>query len=756
MMTEFDALSQVSPITIPSQSVTEISSLNVSAPGGNIQPLLGYHALVGAATFRVPSPARSIGSSAASSTGSGAARARAQRYRERAAQLDRQAEEEERELFELGIVEDVESFERQTLHSAANHPLPNPVASPRVYGMDPAAQQQIDQAAEVIRAGQREVEQASMLLQAQAQRQAGQVASAQLEFERVQQQQIVEAARMAQQQLELRNQFEADALARRSEIVDAQSQFHRAQMQLNIQRQQVELREQEIRVRQEEIQRMRAEFTTSLTPTAQQTAQHPPPKAKQQAWVPTVPKVPNPLKAAFPPTAPMNKAAAQFIPFATPQFPQNYPNNPFHFIGEQPPLTGDGSYHTAAEPQDQAGVAGWDDWDENWRPAPTAGEWATPSTRHPPRYREKELKLKAMPTAKSSLDWWFSTAGRVKAAAARDDDSTQHWLAQVRDPTIPIEVLAIPGSFFSVDSLISSAVDDVVTGALKSEFQREELRLNLIGRSLSGRVKLRMIMGQFDIPLENSRDQAVRCISQVHLTGGFQGVKPFLASWDEVVLQGGGTITEFQLRSNFRAQLRGVPEFDLDCLLYDRLDPASAERTYASLRRAVDAVVENRRCAAIEQELVPGRRAAASTGSGAAATTPVSPVISKQPSAKAANAAPAVKAVGKSSVRPKSEPRSAAELKGMQCYAFRDGRCEKGASCQYSHEVFPKPKAKLAATRPPGKAKAASTAKPSRAGSTPRADAQICYDFQSTRGCTRHNCKFVHVAKAAIGAAVQS
>ena len=243
----YDALSQVSPITAGSNVViSNISSLNAGTTEPH--PPLGYHAMVAAVSSRQASPARSVASSVAGSTSSGAARARAQRHRERAAQLDRQAEEEDREMLELGVVEDIESFERLNLQTAADQPLPIPTAPPQVFGMDAASRLQIDQAVEGIRVGQWEVEQASLQLQAQAQFQANQMAAVQQEFARAQQQQNAEAARIAQQELEQRNQFEAQALARRNEIVDAQAQFHQAQLQLNIQRQQVELREQEIQV----------------------------------------------------------------------------------------------------------------------------------------------------------------------------------------------------------------------------------------------------------------------------------------------------------------------------------------------------------------------------------------------------------------------------------------------------------------------------------------------------------------------------
>ena len=759
-------LSQVSPITAPSFPATEISSLNM----GSIAPTperLGYHALVATATSRAASPARSASSSAPSSTGSGNARLRAQRAMERARRLEQiaiQEEADEQALRDQGVIDDGASFQAWQ--------FPSTTTAPQVLGpqqIDPAVQFQIDQAAEVLRMGQQEVQQAALRLQQQSQFQDGQMASAQAEFERIQQLQAAEAARIVQQELELRNQFEAQALARRTEIVDAQAQFHQAQLQLNIQRQQVEVREQEIRVRQEEIQRMRLEFTNSLNPkaggllgigttTVQQTTQHPPPKAAQPVWIPTIPqpstaipKVPNPLKAAFPPTALLNKAAAQFIPFATPQFPQNYPANPFHYIGEHPPPAGEGSYHTAAEQQNQAGVPGWDDWDEKWQPAPAAGRETSSSSRNPQRFREKELKLKAMSTAKNSLDWWLSSAGRIKASAARDDDSAQVWLAQVRNSSVSLEELAAPGTFYSVDCLISAAVDDIVTGLLKSEFQREELRLNALGRSLSGRVKLRLIMGQFDIPAEHSQDQAVRCISQVKLVNGFSGLKLFLDSWDEVVQQGAGTITEFQLRSNFRVQLRGIPELDLDCLLYDRLEATDPTRTYAALRRSVNLVLECKRQAAIELELVPGRRSAGGTATPAASL--IQPVP-KAATAKTGSAVPAVKALGKSrssSIRTASVPRTPAEKATMPCFAFRDGKCTLGRDCPYSHGS-PIPKVKQPAPAPKAKAYAA---KPSRAGSTPRGNEEVCYDFQSSRGCTRSNCKFKHIAKAAVGAVIK-
>ena len=150
----YDALSQaspnlsgISPITAPSFPATEISSLNMGSVQQQFEPL-GYRAMASILQpSRQSSPARSIESSIAGSNSSGAARARAQRHRDRAAQLDRQAEEEEeRELFELGVVEDVESFER---HSAAAQQPPVPTMDPRSFGPFPqAAGPSIPQAAE--------------------------------------------------------------------------------------------------------------------------------------------------------------------------------------------------------------------------------------------------------------------------------------------------------------------------------------------------------------------------------------------------------------------------------------------------------------------------------------------------------------------------------------------------------------------------------------------------------------------------------
>ena len=143
--------------------------------------------------------------------------------------------------------------------------------------------------------------------------------------------------------------------------------------------------------------------------------------------------------------------------------------------------------------------------------------------------------------------------------------------------------------------MISTADDEIATGLIKQQFQLEELRLNALGLSLAGRVKVRMIVQQFIIPTEISQDQAVRAISTTLLQGGLQGVRSFLAAWDEVVLVGGAAITEHQLRTNFYAQICKVDEFKFDAMLHERLPPAHPNRTYSALRTAVDSVVEKKK-----------------------------------------------------------------------------------------------------------------------------------------------------------------
>ena len=430
-----------------------------------------------------------------------------------------------------------------------------------------------------------------------------------------------------------------------------------------------------------------------------------------------MPKVPCPPKPVMPPTAPQWYAPASSIPLGTPAGPAN----PFYFIGEGAPQAESGSFHSVQEAP--AEVQGWDDWDERWIPPATA------STVRATQFREKELKFKASPTPKNFTDWWLNSAARIRSAAARPDDSAQVWIAEVRNPAITIAELANRGTFYSLDSMISAALDEVISGLLKQEFQLLEIQLNSVGQSLAGRVKLRMLCDQFSIPKEASQDQAVRVISTTFLSGGFAGVRQFLTAWDEVVMAGSGAITEYQLRTNFRAQLQGVEEFKLDCLLYDRLEPSDAARSYTSLRKAVDLVVEGKRRAAIEAEIVPGRRTASVAAvpaipKHATATNPSSAVpAAASPSTKASS-----KNVGRSSNRSISVPKTTAEKAKMPCFSFQAGKRTKGTSCPYFHgtEVVSK-----AAARPKAQAKSAkTTAKSSTAGGTPRSE-QVCFDFRN-------------------------
>ena len=342
-------------------------------------------------------------------------------------------------------------------------------------------------------------------------------------------------------------------------------------------------------------------------------------------------------------------------------------------------------------------------------------------------------------------------AARVRTSAARPDNSAQLWLSEVRDPAITVEQLSDRGTFYSLDSMISSAMDEIVTGLLKQEFQLLEIQLNITGQSLAGRVKLRMLCDQFSITKEAAQDSAVRAISTTALMNGFQGIRAFLASWDEIVLIGGSAITEHQLRTHFYAQICKIDEFKFDAMLYDRLPPNHPNKNYASLRTAVDSVVEHRRQTAMELELVPGRRVMPAAAAPILVDPKPPPPKSNPKLTQAAAAVAKPKGKFQGGVRASSVPRTAAEKALLPCYNFRDGKCTLGQSCSYSHSNL-NPKAKPAATRPPAKA---STAKPSRAGSSPHGGDQICYDFQSSRGCTRHNCKFKHIAKAAVGAIIQ-
>ena len=179
----YDALSQASPITIPSEASaaesSAVSSLNAAGAGG-----FGYGEGRIAATpavlveARANLPARSVisVSSSAQSTGSQLTRERAARARARAERLERQAiqedaDERERELMELGVVEDVESFERLnptppvssqpiSTSPAAPQSFPTPTTAPQIFptsqqsSISPQVQAQIDSAAEVIRQDQ--------------------------------------------------------------------------------------------------------------------------------------------------------------------------------------------------------------------------------------------------------------------------------------------------------------------------------------------------------------------------------------------------------------------------------------------------------------------------------------------------------------------------------------------------------------------------------------------------------------------------
>ena len=67
---------------------------------------------------------------------------------------------------------------------------------------------------------------------------------------------------------------------------------------------------------------------------------------------------------------------------------------------------------------------------------------------------------------------------------------------------MPIDELANATGFYSVDAMISSAIDEIATGLFKQELQQQELRLSQSGQILAGRVKLRMLVDQFKLSAE--------------------------------------------------------------------------------------------------------------------------------------------------------------------------------------------------------------------------------------------------------------
>ena len=337
-----------------------------------------------------------------------------------------------------------------------------------------------------------------------------------------------------------------------------------------------------------------------------------------------------------------------------------------------------------------------------------------------------QVKIPALPEMAGFRAWRVALRDEVVAASGRGDAAFA-WIQLVEHPDATSEALAVSGNKFqSIDLKLKAALAKIAHGDLGRQLTQATEDEAKRGRPLKGRQALLLIYRYFEINEEAGVIYSITDLMAVRWLGD-EKIETFLNSWIAVL---SGMREEPPLRVKeelFLEQMRKSQVLREEVAHYDRVEKGDPDKTYDFLVKSIRKFLERKRHRQNRQDMVKAL-SGGQVRPGAAASSGPSPDKSQTPcsffqkgtckkgkdcpyshkkgaergrtttrtASGGANRSPSGggargqskgqtsrAATGGASSNPKPKVKS-----DRPCYAFNEGKCQKGRDCKYSHRTM--------------------------------------------------------------------
>ena len=323
-----------------------------------------------------------------------------------------------------------------------------------------------------------------------------------------------------------------------------------------------------------------------------------------------------------------------------------------------------------------------------------------PKSDDKPKVKEADsIKIPAFPLAETYRNWRIKTREAV-VAASTDPDSAFKWVSEAWKEEQSIEALRKVAPFATLDAKLLSALTNIITGdfARKVDTFKEVEATN--DRIVRGRQVLFMLHEHFSTNIKHGATYALQDLFSVQLRG--ENLKSFISNWDQVLAGITQIPDENVLETLFYKQVKTCKAIQHDLNEYHRAEEGSEKKNYKFLISAVRRHLDRERLEANRDRVAKGLsgagRPSAPAVEGKTGFIPKGycvawnkggcskencPYKHETPKPRDKNRKPS-KSRGRSSDRSGS-PRP--KGKGTKvCKFWKQGRCDRGADCKFSHE----------------------------------------------------------------------
>ena len=309
------------------------------------------------------------------------------------------------------------------------------------------------------------------------------------------------------------------------------------------------------------------------------------------------------------------------------------------------------------------------------------------------------VKLPAFPNPESYRNWRIRTREAVMSAST-DPDKAFDWVSETWKEGQTIEYLRNVGKFTTLDAKLLSALTNILTGdfARKVDTYKETEATN--HRYVRGRQVLFMMHEYFSTNIKHGATYSLQDLFSVKMKG--ENLRGFISNWDQV-MAGIPKVPETSiLETLFFNQVKNSKAIAHDLQEYHRAEEGSDKKTYNFLVTAVRRYLDRERLESNRERVA--RTLGATSSSAAPAVGEKTGYIPKgycvkwnkgsctNDSCTYKHEKPPPKK-DRSQSRPPSErgrsPSRGRNDKGKKkqpCKFWKQGRCNRGTDCRFSHE----------------------------------------------------------------------
>jgi len=318
-----------------------------------------------------------------------------------------------------------------------------------------------------------------------------------------------------------------------------------------------------------------------------------------------------------------------------------------------------------------------------------------------PKVKEADtIKVPAFPQAETHRNWRIKLRDAVVAASAKPGE-TFVWVSETWTDGQTIEALRKVQPFATLDAKLMSALTNTLTGEFARRVDTYKETEAAAGRIVRGRQVLWMIHDFFSTNIKHGATYALQDLFSVHLKG--ENLKTFITNWDQV-LAGIRQVPDVSvLETLFYKQVKNCRAIAHDLNEYQRAAEGDAKRSYEFL---IDSVRKH-----LDRERLEVNRERVARGLCGNPGKPSAPVAEAKPG-----------------YVPKG-----------YCIQFARGKCTND-KCKYKHET-PPPKSERKPSRSRGRS-------PSRSASPGGTNKKTCKFWKQGRCNKGDSCKFSHDGKA--------